>query len=240
MRQVPQRVPYAILGAGRLARHFCRYFDLLGIAYLQWSRQQDPHYQQLVQIIAAADRVLILLTDSAIEIFIQENPILKNKLLIHCSGQLVSQLACGAHPLMTFAADLYSVESYQQIPFVIEQEGPTFNELFPGLNNPHFAIPQSAKAFYHALCVMSGNFTCLLWQKFFQELETKLQMPKEVAYPYMQQIFANLQQNSSVALTGPLARGDQTTITKNLNSLESDPFQKIYQAFVEVYQSIGK
>lgn len=236
MRQVPK---YAIIGNGKVANHFCYYFRALSFPFYQWSRSLSKP-GSLTQIIQNCDRVLILIKDSAIEGFIQENPILHGKILIHFSGRLFSSLAYGAHPLFTFSHELYDLATYQKIPFILEKEGPSFSELLPGLPNPHYQIPRDLKNLYHSLCVLSGNFSCILWQKFFHELEHTFHLPKSVTHPYMQQIFSNLQKSQGNILTGPLARNDYTTIAANLAALSNDPFQKIYQAFVEVYQEREK
>lgn len=228
-----RQVPYAILGAGRAAQHFCHYFTLLGIPYCQWSRQQNK--SDLTKIIAQSERILILINDDVIEAFILENPRLRNKTLLHCSGRLISPLAFGAHPLTSFSKELYDLETYQKIPFILDQYCPAFAELFPGLSNPSYRISSELKNFYHSLCVLSGNFTCMLWQKFFTELENKFKLPKAVAFPYMRQIFTNLQQDT-IALTGPLVRGDQHTIAANLAALQDDPFQQVYQTFLEIFK----
>lgn len=226
----------AIIGGGKVARHFSHYFKLLQIPYELWTRSKDPNYLRLPELIKTKDSILILINDSAIESFILEHhKILQGKTLIHFSGQLVTPFAYGAHPLMTFSQEYYDLATYQKIPFILNRGSPSLKELLPGLNNPYFFINQEQRAFYHSLCVMSGNFTILLWQKFFHDLKEKLQLPEEVIYPYLNQIFINLNTSPHDALTGPLQRGDKKTITANLNALSNDPYQKIYQAFVELY-----
>jgi predicted short-subunit dehydrogenase-like oxidoreductase (DUF2520 family) len=236
MRQV-SKSNYLIIGAGRMARHFSHYLNLLGIPHQQWSRRSDPKQTTLARSIANNKCILILISDAAIEDFIQANPALRNKTLIHFSGCLTTPRAYGAHPLMTFGMELHDLKVYQKISFILEQGGPPFAELFPRLNNPHFFIPRNLKPFYHVLCVLSGNFTCLLWQKVFSEFEKKLHISKEALYPYLERTLHNLRSHSEQALTGPLVRSDNKTIAENLQALDGDPFQKIYQIFVEVYQN---
>lgn len=231
MRQVPE---YAIIGAGRMARHFRQYLHLLNIPYQQWSRKVDPAHTQLEAIIDRCNPIVILIQDGAIESFISTHPFLLDKTLVHFSGSLHTELAHSAHPLMTFSSELYSLDAYQKIPFVIENNRLSMNDLLPGLNNPSFKISSELKAFYHAMCVIGGNFTAILWQKFFTELETVFKIPKEAAYPYLNQVCVNLQKNLAEALTGPLVRKDEITIKANLQALENDPFQKVYQAFLGV------
>ncbi len=231
MRQVPK---YAIIGAGRAANHIIHYFKLLDIPYIQWSRSCNK-LSSLNSCIADCHQILLLINDSAIEKFIIDNPILHSKQIVHFSGVLVSELAYGSHPLISFSEDLYALDVYQKIPFILDNDKLSFQKLLPGLDNPHFIISSELKPFYHSLCVLSGNFTVILWQKFFSELEKKLNIPREFAQHYLQQICSNLQRHPQAALTGPLVRDDKTTIEANLQALVNDPFQKIYQSFVEVY-----
>lgn len=226
---------YLIIGDGRVARHFAHYFHLLHLPYHTWSRRQDPQAEILPELVKSHVRILVLIKDEAIPSFVTSHPCLQGKLCIHFSGHLTTPLAHGAHPLYTFGQDVYELSTYQQIPFILEEGDLAFADLLPGLNNRHYRIPKALKPFYHSLCVLSGNFTCLLWQKMFEELENTFHIPRDIAYPYMHQIVDNLQKNAACALTGPLARGDKVTLESNLKALELDPFQGIYQAFVHMY-----
>jgi predicted short-subunit dehydrogenase-like oxidoreductase (DUF2520 family) len=230
-----RQVPYLIIGNGRVAKHFCYYFRLINIPYHQWFRSNNS--LSLNKIAKNCGRVLLLISDTAIENFIQENNILQKKILIHFSGQLTTKLAYGAHPLMTFSHSLYDLSVYQRIPFILEPGDLTFADLLPGLHNAHFVIPLQLKAFYHALCVLSGNFTCLLWQKFFSELQDTFHLPKEVGLIYLEQIFTNLRDDYRTSLTGPIVRDDKKTIAANLLALKDDPYQEVYRAFVEAHKS---
>lgn len=233
MRQVPR---YLLIGNGRVARHFQHYFSLLGLSCSTWQRSQPD--RQLEQQLNAVTHVLILINDQQIEEFIALH--LKNTkaLLLHFSGSLVSEKAHGVHPLMTFNQDLYSLEQYQGIPFVMDEDAPAFEVVLPGLSNAHVRLPKALKAKYHALCVLSGNFSCLLWQKLFNSLEQEFNFPPAMAQMYLQQQTKNLLTNPQTALTGPLIRNDKATIEKNLAALAGDPFQKVYESFVVCYQQI--
>jgi predicted short-subunit dehydrogenase-like oxidoreductase (DUF2520 family) len=249
MGQVPSPssgIVYGIVGDGRLARHFAHYFNFLKIPYRQWSRSlQSEQGTTAHAALQDCQTILVMISDSAIEPWIENfcsvaggsGSQISGKKFVHFSGALVTPLATGVHPLMTFGKSFYELAQYEAIPFVCEKAGPGFKEIFPKLGNPHYAIEASEKPFYHALCVMSGNFTVLLWQKMFADLEKKLGIPAKAAVPYLEQVARNLRTDSAHALTGPLARGDKKTIQKNLESLENDPFKKVYEAFVEAHQS---
>jgi predicted short-subunit dehydrogenase-like oxidoreductase (DUF2520 family) len=136
------------------------------------------------------------------------------------------------HPLSTFASDLYDLETYRTIPFVCEEGTPGFADVFPTLPNPHYTLPAELKPLYHSLAVLAGNFTTLLWTKLFTTFEERLELPREVAVPYLRQIAANLERAPWSAPTGPIVRGDRQTIRANLAALGTDPYREVYTAFV--------
>jgi predicted short-subunit dehydrogenase-like oxidoreductase (DUF2520 family) len=214
---------YGIIGSGRAARHFKHYLDLLGI---HPSSNED------------CDVLLILISDSAIESYIRDLPQnLQNKRLIHFSGCLSTVLAQSFHPLISFGPELFTKEIYETIPFVVEKGKHSFRDIFPDLRNPHFEITSEMKPYYHALCVMAGNFTTLLWQKFFKEMKSKFNIPAQSALPFLTSIISALQTHPETALTGPFSRGDSKTIEQNILALNQhrDPFEQIYTAFKETY-----
>lgn len=231
MRQAPT---YGIIGNGRLAKHFIYYLSLLDIPTLQWSRSQDPEILNV--LISQSHVILLLISDSAVESFIENHSGLsQHSNLIHCSGALVTPLAKSVHPLMTFGPGLYSLEEYQKIPFIVSASYPSLNSLLPGLSNPFYRLADEQRALYHALCVMANNFTTILWQKVFASFENELNIPAQALHPLLEKTVQNLEQDYQNALTGPLIRRDQKTIEKNLAALSQDPFHKIYETFVDVY-----
>jgi len=235
MGQVPEEIfqpLYGIVGSGRVATHFCRYFDLMKIPFRHWYRSLG---NSLEDILGAVPVVLLLISDSQIENFIESYPFLKKKKLVHFSGSLITPYAQGFHPLMTFTREPYDLDVYRKIPFFVQKGRFEFNEIFPALENPHYNVNPEQSDLYHALCVLSGNFTTILWDKFFSELEDRFSVPRAAAFPYLDQIVENLKRDSRSALTGPLQRRDHKTISKNLSALKNDPFQKVYEAFVEVF-----
>jgi hypothetical protein len=225
---------YGIIGNGRVARHFSHYFKQLNIPVLNWSRRENTLEADQDRL-KSCDYLLLLISDGSIVPFFKENQIwLKNK-AIHFSGSLSHPKIFGFHPLMTFSKEFYDLQVYQQIPFIGESGGPKFEDLFPQLPNPSFVIPSGDKAYYHALCVMAGNYTTLLWQKFFFELMTRWNLPHQVGHLYLKQIVANLISDPSTALTGPLKRNDIETLSKNRAALKNDRFLKVYESFMEAY-----
>lgn len=224
MRQV------LLIGSGRLSSHLQFYFSQISLPFIAWSRKHHSD-EDLRQKINLCSHVLVAIRDDALESFISSHDF-SGKTIVHFSGSLVIEGAYGAHPLMTFGPDLYELETYKSISFVLEKGSPALFKLIPHLENSFYFIPREQKALYHALCVSSGNFTTLLWQKVFKEFEA-LGLPREMLFLYLDQVVANLKSDPAHALTGPLARRDVKTIRRNLSALEGRELQDIYQAFVK-------
>lgn len=211
MGQVPC---YGIIGNGRVAKHMRHYLDILGLAW------RDGN----------AELTLLLVSDSALH----ELAAKTRGTCLHFSGSQIIEGCPAAHPLYTFGNELYEEACYRSIPFVVDESAPDCP--LPGLPNPIFRINQELRPLYHALCVLAGNFSCMLWQRLFCGFEEQLGLPREVAFPYLQRIAANLQGSGS-ALTGPLVRNDWNTIDSNLKALTDDSFHEVYSSFVDAWQS---
>jgi predicted short-subunit dehydrogenase-like oxidoreductase (DUF2520 family) len=235
MRQVPH---YLLIGNGRVAKHFRAYFSHLSIPFTTWCRQQSRVDLNLA--IANSSHILLLIQDDAIIPFIQTHLQNYSGYIIHCSGSLMTKLAYGAHPLMTFAHELYTHDVYLSIPFIIDNDAPDFSALLPQLPNQHQRLHDADKGKYHAMCVFSGNFSCLLWQQLFDVFQKQFHWPKQLAHPYLKQQMKNLMESPEQALTGPLARQDNKTLQRNLQALQGQPTAVLYQAFIDFYNSINE
>ncbi len=228
---------YLIVGDGRMATHFNHYLTQRNLPVRQWSRRKGNESSLRLKALDhhSGDVILLLIRDDAIFSFIEQRPWLayEGRQLVHFSGSLVTPPAIGCHPLMTFGESLYDLATYEAIPFIAERGRARFEELFPELPNPHHVIDPELKPLYHSLCVMSGNFTVLLWQKMFKELETRLGVPRSAALPYLRQIARNLETDPARALTGPIQRKDFQTLARNQAALAGDPFQIVFESFVK-------
>ncbi len=249
MRQVPQKLRHALeenlnssssaillIGSGRLAKHLQNYFELEKILFLAWSRASSSN-EDLQQKIAQSTHILLAISDSALIEVCKKHEFVGKK-LVHFSGALFVPGVPSAHPLMSFSNQLYDLETYRSIHFVLEQGAPPLSELIPGLKNEFSYLENEKRAQYHALCSMSGNFSVILWEYFFKKLSSDLNLSPRIALPFMKQIEKNLEAalGKTSVMTGPLVRGDFQTIDLHLKALGSDPMAKVYQAFVEAYQ----
>jgi predicted short-subunit dehydrogenase-like oxidoreductase (DUF2520 family) len=187
-------------------------------------------------MVANARSVVVLISDDAIEGFLDRHAAGGGQQWIHCSGSLSTPLADSAHPLMLFGDELYDLETYRRIPFVCERGRRQFPELFEELCNPHTAIDPELKPLYHALGALGGNFSTILWLKVFGEAAGRLGLDRDLFYPYLERVTKNLMESRN-PVTGPLARGDDGTISRHLEALAGDPFCEVYRAVVEAYRT---
>lgn len=231
-----QHPAYGLVGGGRVAAHLARYLALEGRTVRTWRR---GHATTPEEALADADVILLAISDDALQPFIAGHSTLRDRPLVHFSGSLVIAGAHGLHPLMTFGPEPYDLEVYRSIPFIEERGGGRFDELFPGLRNPSWAIDPELKPIYHALCVLAGNFTTILWAKAMNDFEARLRLPRAALRPYLERTAANTLSHGLTALTGSLARGDRGTVERDLVALDHDPFREVYVAFADALSAQG-
>ncbi len=224
---------YGIVGKGRVALHMARYFELENIRYINWNRGDDT--VPVSTKLSNCNIILILISDKSIANFIEENPNLRTSQLIHFSGTLNIENIYGIHPLMTFGFSMYELSTYREIPFIVDN-GVNFLEIFPKLKNKYYSIKPELKPLYHALCVLSGNFPIMLWQKAMKDFENKLGLSKNILIPYIKQTLKNIEDDYNNALTGPIQRDDELTIKSNIKALNDDEWKNLYRAFQMAYK----
>jgi 2-dehydropantoate 2-reductase len=220
-----------LVGRGRIARHFQFYLKETAHEVLLWDRSQSE--ASLLEKIKSASVVALAISDSAIENFYHQfksfNP---RAQWLHFSGALEVSGVISCHPLMSFGFELYSLEFYEKILLVSTNTKQLHESL--DLTNPMLQLSTEEKPRYHALCVLAGNFSQLLWQKFLQEAAA-LRLPSSALELYAKQSLTNIFEDPASALTGPLVRGDLKTQAQNLLALKDDPFQEVYLAFQKVF-----
>lgn len=224
---------YGLIGRGHVATHMAYYLKLEQQRCLQWHRGMPGSPEE---VLAGADIFLLAINDDAIASFLEMHPAVNDHRVVHFSGSLVVEGAHGFHPLMTFGPDLYELSAYRAIPFVGEAGGLEFREVFPDLVNPSWMLDPQLKPLYHALCVLSGNFTTLVWAKAFGDFEERLGLPREILLPYLERTCRNTAASGGNALTGSLSRGDEATVERDLRALAGDPYAGVFEAFTRVFE----
>lgn len=237
-----------IVGRGKLARHLLFAFRALSpdVSLLQWDRSQSQ--QNLQNFAQRAAVIFLCISDDSLEEMANLlRSFAPSGLLVHHSGTKNLNGAWSLHPLMTFSGEeAYPREIYEQIPFIISppKDDPKpqvsvqeiFETCFSGWKNNFHLISPEQKVFYHLNCVIAGNFATLLWQEAAKNFE-KLDLPPEILRPYLERTLANFLKQPFGSFTGPLQRGDSSTIHAHLEVLKGQNFSPIYEAFLKYAQA---
>ncbi|MCD4689001.1 MAG: DUF2520 domain-containing protein, partial [Desulfuromonadaceae bacterium] len=157
-------------------------------------------------------------------------------LVLHCSGslpstELVSAKEAGAyigsvHPVKSFANPAVSVETFSGTFCGMEGDDQALEILrpaFEAVGGKTFAINPQAKTIYHAAAVMVCNYLTSLveigaqaYLKAGLDRETSMQVMEPMVRGTVENIFNS---GTVAALTGPIARGDHSTVSKQLAAL---------------------
>lgn len=158
-------------------------------------------------------------------------------IVMHMSGSLTSDVlelvrGCGAaaaslHPLQSFADFAQAIKNIPGSVFCLEGDPDAVAELRKMVevyNGVEIAIPKEQKPLYHAGAVVASNYlVTLLWSSV--RLLESIGMDGKTALEALMPLVEGTLRNSRAlgvpaALTGPIARGDATTIADHLASME--------------------
>ncbi len=219
-----------LIGSGQLSKHLSHWFSLNknnSSKILNWDRHQDPH--AIHRYAAQATHVWLAISDSAIIPFYEKYLAGHDARVVHFSGALYDSRLISAHPLMSFTEGLYADDFYPRISFALTGCA-TLSEALPEFTNPWFPLKAEVKPLYHALCVAAGNFPQILWTE-VHKIAADQKLPTEAFDFYIHQITQNFLAMKNLAITGPIARKDVSTVNKNIEALSGTPLQSIYQSF---------
>lgn len=171
-------------------------------------------------------------------------------LIIHCSGSLSSEILAAVksngcniasvHPMRSFAEAEISIGEYHGTFCAFEGDAAAFqiiSDLFTKIGSFVYSIESNKKDLYHAAGVFASNYLLSLFQKSLYCLKqagVDNNIAIDIIQNLMQGTLNNLQntRSSKQALTGPIKRGDISTIAKHLTAL-ADP------ALIELYKQLG-
>ena len=157
---------------------------------------------------------------------------------VHFSGSFQDSRAYQCHPLMSFGhGEFYPLEVYQNFAFALDSKLNHLKDLFPDWNNPFFHLnPKHSSTYYHALCVMGGNFPALI-NEHLLPLAKEAGIPENAWKLYLETSFSNWLRQGATALSGPLVRKDQSSLFLNREALKQKglyQWEKLYATVVEL------
>ena len=195
-------------------------------------------YQTAQEVADAAELVFITTPDDAILEIASEIKWHSGQNVIHCSGVhsvdiLEPARRLGAnvgsfHPLQTLATVDEAINNMPGSTFALEAEEPLLTrlkELCSSLNGKWVELKPGDKVLYHVAAVFVSNYLVTLvnaalnlWQDFGVP-------PGEATKSLLPLLKGTINNMENIGLpdclTGPIARGDLSTISKHINALEA-------------------
>lgn len=167
-------------------------------------------------------------------------------IVAHCSGSLTSDALISAHsacftasvhPMHSFARSEVSVKNYAGTYCSLEGHPKALavlDPLFKSIGSQIFTLKKDKKTLYHAAGVFASNYLITLAQQslnFLEEAGIENQTAMRIITGLMHNSVTNLEDNLSpaLALTGPIKRGDVSTIRDHLNAFSSVQQKDLYK-----------
>ena len=230
-----------IIGKGRLGRSLHALFSNRGMETVLLGRSPTLPDE--------ADGVLLAVPDYAIE---EAAASLRTGApVLHCSGAIdwrvlrPHQPAGRFHPLMTFPGPELSLPDMADVPIAIDGD-PEAVDLAVQIAERILATPLHIPGdprLYHCAAVMAGNHTTVLFQEACRILE-KAGIPADQTGAFLKPLALAAIRNAATdpgrALTGPIVRGDTSTLEQHRDALMekgADATRILYDAITEFAQS---
>jgi predicted short-subunit dehydrogenase-like oxidoreductase (DUF2520 family) len=204
---------------------------------------------------STADCILITTSDDAIASvcheICQRGVIQPGKKVIHMSGagglDLLSPAAkAGAfiasiHPLQSFASVEGAIKSIPGSSFGITADKEIRDwsaQLVRDLGGTPFTLADEAKPLYHAAACLASNYLTTLIhtvETLYQSLGFAPDEALRAFWPLVRGTLQNIEDKGTVqALTGPIARGDASTVAKHIEALRES-----FPALLPLYCTLG-
>jgi predicted short-subunit dehydrogenase-like oxidoreductase (DUF2520 family) len=217
--------PLVVVGRGRVGGSLARAAELAGIGV-----RLVPG-DQAADACAGAGAVLLCVPDDAIEVLCRRIASVAPPVVGHVSGAgtldlLTSAADQGAatfslHPLQTFADDATPVEGTAAAIAASDEAAASFaHALAEALGMTPFEVPEDRRAAYHAAAAMASNLLVALEESAAELVERLgIEDARELLAPLVLRTAANWAERGPAALTGPIARGDRSTVERHRAAL---------------------
>ncbi|HEY6475495.1 MAG TPA: Rossmann-like and DUF2520 domain-containing protein, partial [Polyangia bacterium] len=208
-------------------------------------------------ILSESDAVIISVRDERVpevaERLAKEGRLRREQILLHTSGANPARTILKAalpyvravgtlHPLVSFADARVAVEGLREVAFGIEGDEPAralAKRIVRALGARAVFLEAENLTLYHAGAVMASNYVVALADT-AQSLLIKAGVPADQALPVLIPLLASVVQNLSQvglpgALTGPVERGDVTSVERHLMTLATRAPE-----LIELYRLVGR
>lgn len=198
-------------------------------------------YNNLEDLIKNSDAIFITTPDNQItDVWneIKKLPI-KEKLICHCSGSISSEVfsninnhgayGYSIHPMFAISDKYNSYKNLSKAFITIEghkKYTEYFKVLFSSFGNSVAIINKDNKTLYHAAAVTVSNLVLGLINNginYLEECGFTKEMAINALYPLIEFNLKNIREKGIInSLTGPIERGDLSTVINHLNALNEE------------------
>jgi predicted short-subunit dehydrogenase-like oxidoreductase (DUF2520 family) len=212
---------------------------------------------EIPAILSESDAVIISVRDERVpevaERLAKEGRLRREQILLHTSGANPARTILKAalpyvravgtlHPLVSFADARVAVEGLAEVAFGIEGDEPArapAKRIVRALGARAVFLEAENLALYHAGAVIASNYVVALADT-AQSLLIKAGVPADQALPVLIPLLNSVVQNLAQvglpgALTGPVERGDVTSVERHLGTLAARAPE-----LIELYRLVGR
>jgi len=171
--------------------------------------------------------------------------------VVHCSGaasidilepaEKYGAMVGSFHPCQAFASVDQAIENLPGSTFAIEAQGPLLDilkDMASSIGCDWIALKPGDKALYHAAAVFVSNYSVVLLKvatDLFQHFDVSPDQATKVLMPLIQGNLNNMRNlGLPNCLTGPIARGDVSTIEKHIFALKEKEL-----SILKLYAELG-
>ena len=227
-------ITIAIVGRGRLGTCLAAALAAQGESVVTASARSA----EVVDVVAAADLVLLTVPDDAIKAVADVLPWRPGQWVVHCSGAteltaLAAALRAGAqvggfHPLQIFSDPAQAVQLLAGSAVALEAEAPpllaALQRLAAVLAMRPLTLPPGSRAAYHAAASFSASFLLSMLDESVR-IWAAVGLPGEAALAALLPLArgtlaAAASRGLPGALAGPISRGDVGVVAAHLQALD--------------------
>ena len=202
---------------------------------------QTAGFNQVQQLVRESDILFITTPDSLLVPVWEEIKGMshRNQIICHCSGALSSDSfsgakeagvsCCSVHPMLPFSNKFSSYQQLEHAFFTVEGHPhavQVITDLLTSYGNEVCRIDAAAKPEYHAAASILSNQVIAVLDTGYRLLEdcgfSREKAVAATAALVRQNIENVLSQGCVHALTGPIERGDVSTVEKHLHCLNTE------------------
>jgi predicted short-subunit dehydrogenase-like oxidoreductase (DUF2520 family) len=212
---------------------------------------------EIPAILSESDIIIVSVRDERIrevvDRLINEKRLRPGQTLLHTSGSHAAASVLGAarphvravgtlHPLVSFADARVAVEHFDEVAFGVEGDAPAkahAQRLVRAMGAHAVLLEAESLPLYHAGAVLASNYVVAL-ADVARRLFVAAGVPQEQALPALIPLLSSVVENLKQvglpgALTGPVERGDVSSVEQHLRALEARAPEVL-----ELYRLVGR